>query len=691
VPAGEGLRVQARVFPLPGGPGHRPGRGGASLVLDQDGRRLLMRRDLAQEALALETLLAMLPALDPERAEDGEWLLPDTERCLDLLLQLEAVRDRVEVRWPEGQKLRAPRSVGPEALSLKAAAGQGWLDLEGKLQADPDRVLDLKALLALLEAHPGKYLPLGDGGFLALTQSLRRRLQDLGALGERRGGGLRLHPLAALGLEELGLPLEGDQGFRDQLARIRAAMALEPPVPAGLEAELRPYQEEGFRWLMRLAAAGFGACLADDMGLGKTVQALALLLVRGGQGPALVVAPTSVCANWALEAARFAPSLRLRPIAGPAGDRAALLEAAGPMDLVVASYTLLHREAERLGAIPWATVVLDEAQLIKNAFTKRSQSAMALQAGFRLVLSGTPLENHLGELWNLFRFLNPGLLGSLEQFRRRFQLPVERDRDPEALRRLRRLTAPFLLRRTKAQVLEELPPRIEVTLELEPSRAEAAFLEALRSRCLEQVERAGPAQPMLVLAAITRLRRACCAPELAQPGVGIRSSKLDAFLELVEEIRDNHHRALVFSQFVDHLTILRRHLDRLEIPYHYLDGATPPADRAAAVADFQRGEKDFFLISLRAGGTGLNLTGADVVIHMDPWWNPAVEDQASDRAHRIGQERPVTIYRLVLKGTLEAKIVSLHARKRDLADRLLEDTGGAVRLDAAELLRLLRG
>jgi len=492
-------------------------------------------------------------------------------------------------------------------------------------------------------------------------------------------------------LEELGLgTLEGDRAWKVRLAGIRKAMALDPPLPPGLEAELRPYQAEGYRWMARLAQAGFGACLADDMGLGKTLEALALLLARGGQGPALVVAPTSVCANWELEAARFAPGLRVLSLAG--GDRAALLDQAGPMDLVIASYALLHLEGERLQRIPWATVVLDEAQNIKNAFTKRSQSAMALKADFRLVLSGTPMENHLGELWNIFRFLNPGLLGSLEQFQRRYQVPVERDQDPEALRRLKRLTGPFLLRRTKAQVLEELPPRTEITLELEPGKAEAAFLEAMRIRSLEQLDQAvaGEGQAMLVLAAITKLRRACCSPELAHPGIGIPGSKLEAFLELVAEIRDNGHRALVFSQFVDHLALLRTSLNRLGIPYHYLDGSTPAKERARAVAAFQQGDRALFLISLKAGGTGLNLTGADYVIHMDPWWNPAVEDQASDRAHRIGQTRPVTIYRLVLKGTIEQKIVSLHAQKRQLADRLLEATGAAIRLDAAGLLELLR-
>jgi len=467
-------------------------------------------------------------------------------------------------------------------------------------------------------------------------------------------------------------------------------MSQEPKVPKAFEADLRPYQEEGFQWMARLAEAGFGACLADDMGLGKTVQALALLLRRGKAGPALVVAPTSVCANWAAEILKFAPALSVRHLSE--GDREQTLDSLEPMDVLLCSYGLLHTESERLKAIEWSTVILDEAQAIKNAFTKRSQAAMELKAGFRLILSGTPLENHLGELWNLFRFINPGMLGSLDAFQRRFQTPIERDKDPEALHRLRRITAPFLLRRTKGQVLEELPTRTEITLELEPSAEETAFLEALRQKSLETLdaEKSAEGQTMQVLAAITRLRRACCNPSLVQPELHIESSKLTAFLELAEELRENRHRALVFSQFVDHLSILRKALDDRGFAYQYLDGSTPAKARLRSVQAFQQGEGELFLISLKAGGTGLNLTGADYVIHMDPWWNPAVEDQASDRAHRIGQTRPVTIYRLIIKGSIEQKIVGLHQSKRQLADQLLDERTSTARLDAQALLSLLR-
>ena len=690
IPVGAGLRIQIRVNPVEGGPALLPGQGGGTLVVEQAGRRLLVSRDLEEEACEATDLLAALPALG--EGEGWDWSLSDPEECLELLLEAEAVKERVPVVWPEGRRLAAPRAVGLESMRLKAGAGGGWLEIEGELRVDGARVLGLKALLEHLEANPGRFVPLADGTFLALSQAFRRRLLDLDALGERHGQGLRLHPAAAALLGDLDEGLggfQGDRAWKAMAARVRAAMALEPALPATLEADLRGYQEEGYRWMMRLAEAGLGACLADDMGLGKTLQALAVLLARGGMGPALVVAPTSVTGNWLAEAARFAPALTILNLAD--GDREATLAGLAPMTVVVASYGLLHLESEGLAKVAWSTVVLDEAQAIKNAFTKRSQAAMTLKAEFRLVLSGTPMENHLGELWALLRFLNPGLLGSGEDFQRRFQIPIEREGDPEAMKRLKRLVGPFLLRRTKAQVLEELPPRTEITLAIEPGPEEAAFLEALRQRSLADLESSGGTQPLRILAAIMALRRACCHPLLVSPGSGVPSAKAEAFLELLGEMRENRHRALVFSQFVDHLHLIRNRLDQMKVPYLYLDGSTPAKARSAAVAAFQRGEGEVFLISLKAGGTGLNLTGADYVIHMDPWWNPAVEDQASDRAHRIGQTRPVTIYRLILKDSIEQKIVALHARKRQLADDLLEGAAAPARLDADALMELLRG
>ncbi len=338
--------------------------------------------------------------------------------------------------------------------------------------------------------------------------------------------------------------------------------------------------------------------------------------------------------------------------------------------------------------------VLDEAQAIKNAGTKRAQASLELQAGFRLALSGTPVENYLDELWSLFNFLNPGLLGSREAFQKRFAIPIERDRDAQARQSLRALVRPFLLRRTKASVLSELPPRTEQIVRIEMSEAERLFYEALRQRALETIEALDAAngkRKIHILAEITRLRQACCSPELIAPGSGVPGSKLDALMELIDELIRNRHRALVFSQFTGHLKLVRAALDSRGITYEYLDGATPAAGRERRVAAFQSGNAPLFLISLRAGGTGLNLTAADYVMHLDPWWNPAVEDQASDRAHRIGQKRPVTIYRLIMQDSIEERILSLHRDKRDLAADLLEGGETTARLSEEELLDLIRG
>jgi SNF2 family DNA or RNA helicase len=359
----------------------------------------------------------------------------------------------------------------------------------------------------------------------------------------------------------------------------------------------------------------------------------------------------------------------------------------------VCSYTLLQQEIDLFAGREWHTVVLDEAQAVKNFATKRAQAVFSLKAGFRIATTGTPVENRLDELWTLFRFLNPGLLGSRERFNERYATPIERTRDAAARTRLRRLVRPFILRRTKSEVLTELPPRTEIVIYVEPDAAERAFYEALRRDALAAIE--GAAQPLAqrrfqVLAQLMRLRRACCDPRLAAPDVKINGAKLEAFTLIVEELVANRHKALVFSQFVGYLALLRGELDRLGVGYQYLDGATPASERARAVAAFQKGEGELFLISLRAGGFGLTLTAADYVIIADPWWNPAVEDQAAARAHRMGQERPVTVYRLVVKGSVEERIMAMHQDKRALADGLFEgeEFGAAVSVD--ELVRLMR-
>ena len=687
-PQGEGLRITALVKPLGNqGPQSPPGEGASSLFSEIDGKRLHAKRSLQTEKAAATRLFAACPALDPDA---WDWSLDEPLSALETLENLRGLGDAVVLEWPQGKAVRLARHAGLAAFQGRVGAQQGWFAVSGALTLDDGRVLEMVRLLELLGTAAGRFVRIGENEFLALSQDLHRRLEAVRAV--QVSG--RVHPLAVGLLDEAldGLAFKSDEEWLAQKQRIKEANELTPVLPSTLRAELRDYQFEGFCWLARLAHWGAGACLADDMGLGKTVQTLALLLLRAADGPALVLAPTSVCANWLDEAARFAPTLNARMFG--AGDRAAQLAALGPFDLLVCSYGLLQSESEALAKVAWHTLVADEAQAFKNTQTKRSKAIMELQGAFRLITTGTPIENHLGELWNLFRFINPGLLGSLEYFNNRFANPIEQRQDKNARHQLKRLIRPFILRRLKSDVLTELPERTEITLHVELSEEERAFYEALRITALERIQTVSSQESgdprFQILAEIMRLRRACCHPRLVLPESPFGSAKLQAFIEIIEELRESCHKALVFSQFVDHLRIIREWLDEKQISYQYLDGSTPAKKRQEAVNAFQAGQGDLFLISLKAGGAGLNLTAADYVIHLDPWWNPAVEDQASDRAHRIGQQRPVTIYRLVARDTIEDRIIDLHRHKRDLADSLLEGTEVGARLGIEEMMALLR-
>ncbi len=697
LPHGEGLKASLLVRPFAdGGPYYPPGVGGENLVAEVKDKRLQTRRDLKQEKALAEKVIEHCTTLEHIAREEEEWLLEEPEDCLQLLTELNDLREEVVLEWPEGEKFKLAGQAGLNQFRVQVKQDRDWFGMTGELQLDEGRVLDMQRLLGLLDHAKGRFVQMEDGQFVALTQEFRKRLEELRAYGELQGKKLRLHPLAALALEDLPDEVEqfkSDKHWKELLKRIEHSRHYQPELPSTFQAELRDYQLEGFQWLARLSQWGVGACLADDMGLGKTIQALATMLLRAPEGPSLVVAPTSVCMNWQVEAERFAPTLN--PIYFGAGNRQKTLESLKPYDLLICSYGLLQQEqvADMLGETAFQTIILDEAQAIKNFATKRSQAAMGLQGEFKVLTTGTPIENHLGELWNLFRFINPGLLGSLEHFNRRFALPIERNQDKQARQQLKKLIQPFILRRTKSQVLEELPPRTEIVIHVELSREERNFYEALRRDALEKLVEtdAPPGQKHLqILAEITRLRRSCCNTQLVRPDVSFPSSKLEAFGEIVEELLENRHKALVFSQFVDHLHLIQTYLESRNIRYQYLDGSTPSRERKQRVDAFQSGEGEVFLISLKAGGVGLNLTAADYVIHMDPWWNPAVEDQASDRAHRIGQQRPVTIYRLVAKETIEEKIVDLHHHKRDLADSLLEGADMSGKVSSEELLALMR-
>ena len=441
-------------------------------------------------------------------------------------------------------------------------------------------------------------------------------------------------------------------------------------------------------------AAGVGGVLADDMGLGKTLQTLAVLLDRSSLGPTLVIAPTSVGFNWVREAEKFAPELK--PYLYRETDRNDFLSNVGPGDLVVSSYGLILRDIDKLKNIEWGTLVLDEAQAVKNARSKTASAISELKADWKVALTGTPVENHLGELWSLFHAISPGVFGGWEQFRKRFAGPIERDDDQDRRLALRERIRPFVLRRTKSEVLKDLPARTETNLYIDLTAAEREAYNRVRLSAIGEIDQIAKLsdikdQRFKMLALLTRLRQLACSPKLVQADWSGRSSKLQQLAETLLELRSEGHRTLVFSQFVTHLQLIQQMLIEEGISFQYLDGSTSPKERQQRVDRFQEGQDDVFLISLKAGGTGLNLTAADYVIHTDPWWNPAVEDQATDRAHRIGQIKPVMVYRLISKGTIEEEILKLHDSKRDLVAGILEGSATAAKLSTEDLLQLIRG
>jgi superfamily II DNA or RNA helicase len=689
-----GLELVLLARTLDGAPLHGPGDGPERILALHAGRRVYAQRDLAGERRAAEELAAALPLQHAMRTRAFAWTVADDEAALTLLEALRTLdRPDLTVEWvdPPPRVLRASRA---RQLRVKVRDRLDWFGLAGTVEVDGEEV-ELAVVLAALRDRR-KIVRLQGGAWLVIADELALRLTPLAALSTPSADGVEIGPAAVGALDDLardGAELDARGAFGQLHARMREASRRTPRVPRAFKGKLRDYQVEGFRWLARLSTWGAGAVLADDMGLGKTLQALALLCHRAELGPALVVAPTSVCANWLAEARRFAPSLKVSLFREV--DRAGAVAALGPGDVLVVSYGLLTLDLDRFEGVRFATLVLDEAQAVKNAGTRRARAARAIAADFSVALSGTPVENHLGELWSLYRIAFPGLLGSWELFRSRFAAPIEQDGDVARRRALAATLRPFLLRRKKAEVARELPSRTEISVPVVLSSGERRLYEEARLAALARLAGGAPKvrpeqRRFQVLAAITELRLLACHPRLHDAESVLPSSKLARFLSLAAELADGGHRTLVFSQFTSHLALVREALDLAGASYLYLDGKTPPAERDRLVARFQAGEGQHFLISLKAGGTGLNLTAADYVVHLDPWWNPAVEDQATDRAHRIGQTRPVTVYRLVSAGTIEETIVRLHEEKRELAAGILDGMDVAGRLSSDELLALIR-
>jgi superfamily II DNA or RNA helicase len=673
----------------------------------------------------------------PTRNMQAARLLPDTMLGLpDAEAWSGFVNDAVPELAAKGWRVTMAPEFRYNVIEIDAIdgtaqqAGDGWFDLEMGIRVG-ERNVRLEPLLADLFRRDRRWLSgalesIRDDEPIELKTEENKRLRlradrlkpvvrvlvDLfdslgGALAE--GAPLRVPALDAGRLDALHdtgrWQFSGDDSIRELARRLQAGPGLrDAPVPRGLKAELRAYQHQGLNWMQFLREQDLAGVLADDMGLGKTVQTLAHILAEKEAGrlmhPALIVVPTTLVHNWREEARRFAPELKVLALNGP--QRKERFEQIGEHELILTTYALLWRDQKVLAGHDYHLLILDEAQYVKNATTKAAQAIRGLRARHRLCLTGTPLENHLGELWSQFDFLLPGFLGSQKDFTRRWRNPIEKGGDDVRRALLARRIRPFMLRRRKDEVAKELPPKTTIVCPVDLEGAQRDLYETVRTAMQQKVRAAVSAQGLarshiIVLDALLKLRQVCCDPRLVRTASGgvdgatgnggerpMRSAKLDLLLSMLPELIEEGRRVLLFSQFTGMLALIAEALDEAAIPHALLTGDT--ADRVSPVERFQQGEVPLFLISLKAGGVGLNLTAADTVIHYDPWWNPAAENQATDRAHRLGQDKPVFVYKLIAAGSIEEKIVELQEHKAGLADSILaQDAAGAAKFSDDDL------
>ena len=703
-------------------------------VITHDGQLYEPKRDIQREGETVERLKALgfqrVAVLTPSpyrhahtddlvlSEQDSDWLEMLTETVPALRAAGWAVS--IDDSFPY-QILTSDSVIDGELIE---GSGIDWLELNLGVMVNGERVdlvpalirlINRPELLARLEGDDNEafVIPLPGGRRWSLPIGrIRPTLQALMELSASGGidveaekiGFSRLEAAELTALEErTGLVLKGGETLRALGQQLRDSGGAIPAalVPKTFKGTLRPYQAQGVNWLQFLAKAGLGGVLADDMGLGKTVQTLAHLLIEQKAGrltkPALIVCPTSLIPNWTLEAEKFAPGLKVLVLHG--AERKRLFHLIPKHDLVLTTYPLLARDHDVLTAQDWHVVILDEAQTIKNPQAETTRQALRLKANQRLCLSGTPLQNHLGELWSLFDFLAPGFLGSQRSFKGRYRTPIEKHGDEERQGLLTKRVKPFLLRRTKDEVATDLPPKTEINEVVEMESAQRGIYDGIRlsmhARVKAAIAEKGMARSgIIILDALLKLRQACCDPRLIKLKAVERakagSAKLDRLMEMLTVMLAEGRRVLVFSQFTEMLSLIEERFKEDGLKYVILTGDTK--DRGAPVRKFQKGDVPLFLISLKAGGVGLNLTAADTVIHYDPWWNPAVEDQATDRAHRIGQEKKVFVHRLVTVGTIEEKMEALKAKKRGLVASVLDaEKGGALKMTEADVDALFGG
>jgi superfamily II DNA or RNA helicase len=636
-----------------------------------------VKRDAGTEMSAAQPLERWLQPLDNK----SKYCLPDEDAAIEFLTDhLDELRRYGEVYVSE-QLERKQISGSQAAVGISVSGGLLTLDIDtGEFPPE-----ELEALYQSL-LRKKRYHKLRDGRYLMLDGSPCEKIAEMAHMtqltaDDLKSGHVSMPTFRGLYLDQVlekqeGMQVRRDDNYRAMIRNFKAVADSDYAPPAELDSRLRPYQRVGFQWLKTLESNGFGGILADEMGLGKTIQMIAFLstATQTEKGaPSLVVCPASLVLNWGDEFGKFAPSLRVNLLLGNASERKAQIEGDTDADVWVTSYDLLKRDIDLYENRKFYCCVLDEGQNVKNQSTAASKAVKRINCRQRFVLTGTPIENRLSELWNLFDFLMPGYLFSHSTFVEKLEKPIVQSGDAAARRQLSLLVQPFMLRRLKRDVLKELPPKVEHIRKIQLSEEERKVYLAEAAAARKSFE-TGQQGKLQILAALTRLRQICCDPRLCYENYNGKSSKLEACLELCSGMAENGHQILLFSQFTTMLDRIRERLDGMKISNFTLQGSTPKKKRAQLVKEFNAGKASVFLISLKAGGTGLNLTAADVVIHYDPWWNLAAQNQATDRAHRIGQTAHVQVYKLIAKGTIEEKILELQGKKAALMDAISENT-----------------
>ena len=630
------------------------------------------------------TVLLRVEEFFPELLEDGSLASsPDEDSVYRVLTE------GVETLWRMGEVMSTDRFDGltvRKSIRIQVGVSVESELMDLKISSEDVSLAELAEILNSYKLKK-KYHRLKNGDFIrmdesigelaALTDTLQLSRKDL------LSGDVSVPSYRALYLEQMlenaqEIYTARDRHYRRLIKDFNAVKDSDYEIPTELRQVLRGYQVYGYKWLRTLAGCGFGGILADEMGLGKTLQIIAVLLAEkqeGSIGTSLIICPASLVYNWAEEFHRFAPELTVCPVEGNQTERSEIIERSGKWDVLISSYDHLKRDVQAYEEKVFLYEVLDEAQFIKNQSTASAKAVKVIRAKHRFALTGTPIENRLSELWSIFDFLMPGFLYRYETFRKEMEKPIAKEGSEEASLRLKRMVSPFILRRLKTEVLKDLPEKVEeshiVRFGEEQQKLYDAQVLRMKNLLEKENEESFRKSKIQILAELTRIRQICCDPALLFENYNGGSAKIEACMDLVRSAMEGEHRILLFSQFTSMLDLLKERLGQEKIPYYEITGATPKKERLHLVSEFNNGDVPLFLISLRAGGTGLNLTGADIVIHYDPWWNAAAQNQATDRAHRIGQQKPVTVFKLIAKDSIEEKIQQLQEKKLNLADEII--------------------